>query len=265
MQQAHRPWAAAYSTDRFITQISGTAKALLKKQNIPAVARQLHVLNELQVEQFWKTININRLDHVRVALRDLMKYLDKDQQQIIETNFEDELDFTGVMQHDLIPAYGRLQSYKDRVESYVREHSHHLVIQKLKTNKPITETEIHALESILFDGNTVGTKKDYIATYGDKPLGVFIRSIVGLEVAAAQEAFAEFIQTGNLKADQMTFINNIISYLSKNGTIEKNMLFEPPFTNIHQDGLIGVFDEGGAKKVIQLVVALNENALVKVG
>lgn len=256
---------AAYSTDRYIKQISGTAKALLKKQNIPAVAKQVPLLNELQVDQFWKTININRLETVRVAMRDLIKYLDKETQPIIETNFEDELDFQGVKQHDLIPAYGRLQSYKDRVESYVREHSYHLVIHKLKTNKPITETEVNALETILFDGNTVGTKQEYIETYGDKPLGVFIRNIVGLEMSAAQEAFAEFLQAGNLKADQMTFINNIISYLTKNGMIDKAMLFEPPFTHIHQDGLIGVFDDANAKKVIQLVGDVNQNALVRVG
>lgn len=255
----------AYSTERYISQISSTAKALLKKQNIPAVAKQLHVLNELLVEQFWKTININRLENVRVAIRDLMKYLDADKQKIIETNFEDELDFSGVQQHDLIPAYGRLQSYKDRVESYVRNHSNHLVIQKLKTNKPITQTEINALEAILFDGNTVGTKQEYIETYGDQPLGVFIRKILGLEVSAAQEAFTEFLQAGNLKADQLTFINNIISYLSKNGVIDKAMLFEPPFTNIHHDGLVGVFDNINAIKIIQLVSLVNENALIKVG
>ena len=254
---------SAYSTERFIKQISGTAKALLKKQNIPAVAKQVHLLNELQVEQFWKSININRLENVRVAMRDLIKYLDKETQAIVETNFEDELDFTGVKQHDLIPAYGRLQSYKDRVESYVREHSHHLVIQKLKTNKPITETEINALENILFDGATVGTRQDYVENYGDKPLGVFIRNIVGLDAGAAQAAFAAFIQAGSLKADQMTFINNIITYLTKNGIIDKAMLFEPPFTNIHQDGLIGVFADDDAKKVIQLVAEVNDNALVR--
>ena len=192
---------AAYSTDHFIKQISGTAKALLKKQNIPAVAKQVHVLNELLIEQFWKTINIHRLENVRVALRDLMKYLDKESQINIETNFEDALDFMGVKQYDLLPAYGPLQNYKDRVESYVRTHSQHVVIQKLKTNKPITETEINALESILFDGNTVGTKQEYVDNYGEQPLGVFIRHIVGLDVSAAQEAFAEFIQAGNLKAD----------------------------------------------------------------
>ena len=177
------------------------------------------------------------------------------------TTFEDNLDYAGIGEHDLIPAYGRLQSYKDRVESYVREHKEHLVIQKLKTNKPITETEINALEVILFDGKTIGTRQDYIDNYGDKPLGVFIRSIVGLDSTAAQDAFADFIQTGHLRADQMTFINNIIGYLTKNGTIDKAMLFEPPFTNLHQDGLVGVFDDASAMKVIKLIDWVNGNAL----
>ena len=251
----------AYSTDRYINRISSLSKALLKKQNIPAVAMQVPLLNELQTEPFWQAISVDRLDKVRVAMRDLMKYLDKEKQVNVTTSFEDELDHSGIGEHDLIPAYGKLQSYKDRVESYIREHNDHLVISKLKTNKPITVTEINTLEAILFDGITLGTKQDYIDHYGDKPLGVFIRSIVGLDVMAAQEAFAEFIQAGNLRADQMTFINNIISYLTKNGIIDKRMLFEPPFTNIHDQGLLGVFDDAAAMNVIKLIDSVNQNAL----
>ena len=117
-------------------------------------------------------------------------------------------------------------------------------------------------KSCLFDGSIVGTKQDYIDTYGDKPLGVFIRNIVGMNQSAAQDAFADFIQAGSLSADQMVFINTIITYLTKNGTIDKAMLFEPPFTNLHQDGVIGLFEEAAATKVIKLIDQVNENALV---
>ena len=219
-------------------------------------------MNELQTEPFWQAININRLDEVRVALRDLMKYLDKENQVTVITTFEDRLDHNAIAEHDLIPAYTNLQSYKDRVESYVRNHKDHLVIQKLKTNKPITETEINQLEHILFDGETVGTRQDYIDHYGVKPLGEFIRGIVGLDMSTAQEAFAEFIQAGNLRADQMTFINTSIGYLSKNGIIDKEMQFKPPFTNMHDQGLLGVFDDAGATQVIKLIDGVNDNALV---
>jgi len=91
-------------------------------------------------------------------------------------------------------------------------------------------------------------------------LGKFIRSIIGLEVKAAQEAFSEFLQAGNLSADQMTFIQKIITYLTKNGTIEPSMLFESPFTDSNDKGLLGVFDDGDAHKVISIVESINENA-----
>jgi len=254
--------SGAYRTDGYINKISGTAKALLKKQNIPAIALHVTLLNELQTEPFWQAININRLDNVRLSMRDLIKYLDRDKQVNVITNFEDDLDYDGISDHDLIPSYTNLQSYKDRVESYIRNNKDHLVIHKLKTNKPITEAEINILEGILFDGETIGTKQDYIDNYGDKPLGEFIRGIVGLDVTAAQAAFADFIQTGNLRADQMTFINSIISYLTSNGTIDKKMLFEAPFTNIHDQGLLGVFDDAVAGKVIKLIDGVNQNTLV---
>lgn len=61
----------------------------------------------------------------------------------------------------------------------------------------------------------------------------------------------------------MTFINSIISYLTKNGVIEKKMLFEPPFTHQHDQGLLGIFDDAGAKKVIQLIEKVNRNATVE--
>jgi type I restriction enzyme R subunit len=254
--------SGAYRTDGYMNKISGTAKALLKKQNIPAIAMQVPLLSELQTEGFWRAITINHLDKVRLSMRDLIKYLDKDERVNVITTFEDDLDYTGINDHDLIPAYSNLQSYKDRVESYIRTHKDHLVIHKLKTNKPITQTDINTLEGLLFDGKTLGTQQDYLDNYGDKPLGEFIRGIVGLDVSAAQAAFADFIQAGNLRADQMTFINSIISYLTRNGMIDKGMLYDPPFTHIHDQGIAGVFDDAEEGKVLQLIDGINQNALV---
>ena len=190
-----------------------------------------------------------------------MKYIDKESQVNVVTSFEDELDLEQVKEHDLVANYTILQTYKDRVEAYVRQNSDHLVIQKLKSNKPITETELALLEEILFDADAVGTKGEYQTIYGEKPLGEFVRSIVGLDANAAQEVFAEFIQANNLRADQMTFINTIIGYLTKNGVIDKEMLFEPPFTNLHDQGLFGVFEDGPANNVIKLIDVVNQNVL----
>ena len=133
---------------------------------------------------------------------------------------------------------------------------------KLTHNVPITTAELNQLEEILFDSNTCGTREEYKTTYGDQPLGEFVRSILGLDLEAANKIFAEFLNAGNLRADQMTFIQNIIKFLTKNGKIEKRMLFEPPFTEQHQDGIIGIFDDAAATKIIKLVDAVNRNAVV---
>ena len=45
--------------------------------------------------------------------------------------------------------------------------------------------------------------------------------------------------------------------------IDKKMLFEAPFTNIHDQGLAVVFDDAGAGKVLKLIDGINQNALVR--
>ena len=151
--------------------------------------------------------------------------------------------------------------YKKRVESFIRENKNQLIISKLSGNQPITTDELKQLEKILFDGGERGTKTDY-EDYSKEPLGKFIRSILGLKVEAAQQAFADFLQVGNLRADQMTFINNIITYLTKNGMIDKQKLFESPFTDVHDQGLFGIFDDADVGKIIRIIDEINGNAEV---
>lgn len=72
----------------------------------------------------------------------------------------------------------------------------------------------------------------------------------------------DFIQSDSLRADQMTFVNKIISYLTKNGTIDKQMLFEAPFTDSHDQGIMGVFGEVETTKIIRIIDEINGNAKV---
>ena len=69
-----------------------------------------------------ETYNVKKLDSLRSALRDLIKYLDTQKQEPIYTHFEDELDYDGIVVRGHVnTSYESLQSYKDRVESYIRK------------------------------------------------------------------------------------------------------------------------------------------------
>jgi type I restriction enzyme, R subunit len=248
---------------KYRDKIYRTAAALEKKDTIPEVATQMPLLKKLQTDHYWEIINIKKLDDVRLALRELIKYLEIEKQLPVYTHFEDELDYDGIVVKELVHAYVSLKSYKDRVESYIRKNKNHLTISKLANNIAITKQELDSLEKILFTESAAGTKDEFIKQYGQKPLGALIRSITGLEKNALNEAFAEFLQVGNLRADQMTFVKTIISYLSKNGTIDKSMLYEPPFTDLNDQGISGVFEnDADLIKVVKIIDIINQNAEV---
>ncbi|MBU1535904.1 DEAD/DEAH box helicase family protein [Myxococcota bacterium] len=250
-----------YDTETFVGKLNLIATALKKKTNIPMVKKQEPVLNEIQTESFWQGITVNKLEEVRHALRDLIKFMDREKLVDVFTSFTDELKESEITVRDVVGSYSRLQSYRDRVEAYIRKNKDHITIRKLQMNKPITKAEIDELERLLFDGKERGTKEDYIREIGEQPLGKFIRSIIGLDQQAVHEAFSEFLLAGNLRADQMRFLDMIIKYLMQNGTLEKGMLFEAPFTDINDQGLQGVFDDAQAMKVIKMVEGVNRNAV----
>ncbi len=245
---------------RYEETLIDIAEGLSKKYTIPAVLRAKPTIENIQKQDFYKGISQKKLDSIREELRELIQYLDTSNKAIIYTNLEDS-EISMVLNEPMITSnYGT--SYRRRVESFIRENKHQLTISKLATNNPITTKELKLLEDILFDGEERGTIEDFENEFGKEPLGVFIRHIIGLDIKAAQDAFSDFLQAGNLRADQMTFIQNIITYLTKNGTIEPSMLFESPFTDMNDQGLIGIFEDSEAHKVISIIEKINENACI---
>lgn len=248
---------------KYITNLISVSRGLSKKRNIPAIEANIKLIQVIPTDNFWQNISSKRLEEVRVALRDLIKFLDTSSQAIVYTHFKDEITLGKVEEKQILPIAMQAKPYRERVETYLRKNKNHISIHKLRNNEPITKDEIQALENILFDESKVGTKEEYEKTYGNKPLGVFIRNILGMEVKAAKEAFADFIRAGNLTADQITFIDNIIMFFEKQGEISvESLLKDPPFTNSHQEGLLGVFGDGEAIKIRNIVNEVNNNAEV---
>ena len=115
------------------------------------------------------------------------------------------------------------------------------------------------LEEILW--SEVGTRQEYQAEYGEKPLGEFVREIVGLDMKAAKAAFAEYLDETHLDSRQIYFVNQIVEYIVHNGMMKDlSVLQEAPFTD--QGSIVEVFTDltvwMGIRRVIEQV---NANAL----
>jgi type I restriction enzyme R subunit len=244
---------------RYQEQVQALAAGLEEKSAIPAVHTQMALILDLQSDNYWQDITVPMLEHVRRTLRDLIRFIDKGgPREKVYTDFEDELGAVTEIP-DLIQPSPSLRNYRLKVERFIRDHEDHVTIRRLKTNQPITTKDIEGLETILFAEGGPCTRDDFQQTYGDQPLGELIRRIVGLDRQAAKEAFADFLAEGTLSADQIRFIDQIIEHLVRNGVMNLEALYEPPFTDIHYEGLDGVLP-AEADKVISIINRVNENA-----
>ena len=225
--------------------------------NIPEIQSHTDLINKILHTDYIENAGINEFENIREQLRNLMKYIPRDTRAVYLTNFDDKVLEMDWKESDL--ESDDLANYRAKAEFYVRQHQDNIAISKLKSNQPLTSTDIESLERILW--SEVGTREDYEAEYGSKPLGEFVREIVGLDMNAAKAAFADYLNNTNLDSRQIYFVNQIIEYIVHNGVMKDlSVLQETPFTD--QGSIVEIFTDTsvwfGIKKIIDTI---NSNAV----
>lgn len=221
--------------------------------NIPEIQMQSELIQKILQTDYLDNAGINEFEEIREKLRDLMKYIPVNKVRY-DTNFEDDLLSVEWKESEL--ENDELKNYKAKAEFYIRQHQDNIAIAKLKTNKPLTNSDIAVLEQILW--NEVGTKRDYEHEYGQKPLGELVREIVGLDMNAAKEAFSEYLTSTSLDSRQIYFVNQIVEYIVHNGMMKDfSVLQESPFTD--RGSVAEIFTDlnmwMGIRKIIETINA----------
>ena len=221
--------------------------------NIPEIQAQSEFINMILHTDYVDAAGINEFEEIRERLRNLMKYLPHSNVRY-DTNFADEL--LSIEWNESELENDELKNYKAKAEYYIRQHQDNIAIAKLKTNQPLTAADIATLEEALWQ--EVGTKQDYEQEYGSKPLGEFVREIVGLDMNAAKEAFSEYLTNTSLDDRQIYFVNQIVEYIVHNGILKDfSVLQESPFTD--RGSVVEVFTDMtvwmGIRKVIDTINA----------
>ncbi|MBI1294134.1 DUF4145 domain-containing protein [bacterium] len=254
---------AAYERHRQqVVEISMQLEA--KGDTIPSIRAQLAFLSAMQETTFWDGITTATLEEIRRRLRQLVPLLDKKKRNIIYTDFKDEVLAVREEQPVYIPRMTGAQ-YEKKVNDFLRNHQDHMVIYRLRTNQPLTAHDLKGLEQTLVeigdgDGETLLT--GLVARSGAPTLAHFVRSLVGLDRAAAQAAFSQFLNDRSLTAAQIRFIEMIIDQLTQRGIIDATALYQPPFSHLHAGGPDELF--AGKKQLIDEVFEALERVIPKV-
>jgi type I restriction enzyme R subunit len=92
-------------------------------------------------------------------------------------------------------------------------------------------------------------------------LGIFVRSLVGLDRAAAQEAFSEFLNDRTFTVNQQEFVSMVIEELTQTGVVDPKRLFEAPYTNINSRGVLAIFPQEKATSIINILESIKNKAV----
>ena len=231
--------------------------AVASVSNIPEIKAQNELITKILHNGYFDNASISDFEYIRENLRNLIKYIPVSH-MIYDTNFSDD-----ILSIEWNPAElenDDLKNYKAKMEFYIRQHQDNAVIGKLKSNLPLNSDDIKSLEEILW--SEVGSKENYEAEYGKKPLGELVREIVGMDMNAAKEAFSKYLNNANLDSRQIYFINQIVEYIVQNGLMKDlSVLQEPPFIN--QGSIVEIFtDISMWKDILKIIEKVNTNALV---
>ena len=219
------------------------------------VREQLPLIQEMQSDAWWEDVTTPILESSRKRLRLLVKLIEKAKRQPVYTDFEDELGNESTM---ALPGFGAgadFERFRAKARQFLRAHENHLTIHKLRWNMPLTPADLDELEHMLVEAG-VGTSADLLrAKQESSGLGLFIRSLVGMDREAAKQALGQFLSGKAQSANQIEFLNLIIDHLTEHGVMDPGRLYESPFTDINPQGPEGVFTSA---QVDQLVALLHE-------
>ena len=246
---------------RLRDRIKEIAGLLEEKAVIPMVNAQMALIQDIQTDEWWQDVTVPMLEGMRRRLRDLVQFIDKRQRKPVYTDFEDlmggetEVELPGF-------AVGTDQAkFAAKARAFLRQHLDHVVIAKLRMNRPLTASDLAELERLLGGGGAGDPGDVRRAADEARGLGLFVRSLIGMDRGAAKEALAGFTRGKTLSANQLEFVNLIVDHLTAHGVMEPARLYESPFTDLTPRGPDALFGKTDLDELMRALDAVRATAL----
>ena len=241
-------------------RIQAIASALEAQDAIPAIRAQMVLIQSIAADEWWEGVTVAMLEAARKKLRALVKLIEKARKNIVYTDFEDELGEGATIDLPGVGTAMNLAKFKDKARQFLRAHESHLSLQRLRRNQRLTPSDLVELERMLVDagGSQVVIQQATAQSHG---LGIFIRSLVGLDRETAKQAFSQFVVGTTATASQLEFIDLIVQYLTENGVMDAARLYESPFTDISPRGPEALFAPTRMTEMVRVLDEIRERAV----
>ncbi|AQX78699.1 restriction endonuclease subunit R [Plantibacter flavus] len=250
----------AFLAERQRETIQALAQTLLGKLTIPSVAQHAELLEAVAGDEWWHDVTLPMLELLRLRVRGLARFVDRHARSPVYTDFEDEMSEQVEVHLNRAMPGTDLARFRDKAMSFLRSHLDHVALQRLHRNLQLTDSDLGALESMLVDAQIGSTFEiEYVSR--EEGLGVFIRSLVGLDRAAATEAFARYLDRSRFTVQQIRFVQLVIEDLTANGIMSPTRLFESPFTDSAPTGPGELFTMDQMRDIVDILDGVRSTAV----
>jgi type I restriction enzyme R subunit len=226
---------------------------------VPAIQAEMVLIQAIAGDEWWNDLTLGMLESARKRLRLLVKLIEKSKKKVVYTDFIDELGNETVFDLPEVANGLDMARFKDKARQFLKAHEDHLALQRLRRGQALTPTDLVELERMLADagGTPELIQKAAEAKFG---LGIFIRSLAGMEREAVAQAFSEVIAGTRATPDQIEFIELIVSELTTNGVMDAGRLYESPFLDISPQGPEGLFPAAKVDRMVQVLDEIRQRA-----
>lgn len=250
--------------DALRSKVIEIASLLEEMESIPVVSLQMVLIQDVQGENWWQGVTLQMLEVLRKKLRGLVHLIERRQKTILYTDFEDVV--VSMSEQTPTSASGPRQNFeqfKRKAREYFLDHESDAAVLKIHHNYPVDSNDIARLTDILMQAG-IASHGDIERAEGESGgFGFFIRSLVGLDRAAAKAAMGDFLDDKRFSANQIDFINLIIDDLTVNGVVGPERFYESPFTDIAAQGPQTLFSPDEIEKLIARLAEVRLNAAAK--
>jgi len=242
------------------TRIQDIAASLELQDAIPSIRAQMVLIQALSSEEWWQDVTAVQLENMRTRLRGLIRLIEKKKRVVVYTDFQDELGESTVVDLPAVSVGLNMAKFKEKARQFLHEHEDHIALKRLRRNQALTALDLSALDRMLHEA---GGSDALIAEVKSKNNGLapFVRSLVGLEREAVLEAFAGFVNDVKLTANQIEFVELIITELTQTGVMEVSRLYESPFSDLSPEGPDGLFASSKVDQMVQVLESFQLNAV----